>query len=242
MLFYNASEISEILQRRGVKVKVMRIYKYIHSCLLAEEGGEKILFDPGVFSFVEGKVQIETFKDVSTIILTHQHPDHVDVSALKRILAQSQATVITNTEGKEALEKENIQVKVLETGDYQTKNFTIRALAVEHAAILAPTLPQNTAYILNDDFLNPGDSFASSLTALKGIQALAVPSMAPWTTELAIAQFAKDMAPKIIIPVHDGYAKDFFLAQRYANYEKNFSPLGIKFQHMSNPGDFVDIG
>jgi L-ascorbate metabolism protein UlaG (beta-lactamase superfamily) len=219
----------------------MRIYKYIHSCLLVEEGNEKILFDPGVFSFVEGKVRPETFQDVSTIILTHQHPDHVDINALKNILAQSQATVVTNTEGKDVLAKEGIEVQVLEAGEYQTKNFTIRALGVEHAAILAPTLPQNTAYILNDTFLNPGDSFAPGLSALKGIQALAVPSMAPWTSEVVIAQFAQDMAPKIIIPVHDGYAKDFFLAQRYANYERYFSPIGIKFQKMSQPGDFVDV-
>jgi L-ascorbate metabolism protein UlaG (beta-lactamase superfamily) len=219
----------------------MRVYKYIHSCLLVEEGGEKILFDPGIFSFIEGKVHPETFKDVSTVILTHQHPDHVDISALKRILAQSRASVVTNTEGKTALAKENIAVSVLEEGILQTQNYTIRALPVEHEKILSATLPQNTAYVINDTFLNPGDSFASLLFALKGIRVLALPIMAPWNTELAVARFAEAMAPQLVIPVHDGYAKEFFLQQRYQNYEQHFSTKGITFQRMSDTGDFVDI-
>ncbi len=26
----------------------MRVYKYVHSCLVVEEGEDKILFDPGI--------------------------------------------------------------------------------------------------------------------------------------------------------------------------------------------------
>lgn len=219
----------------------MRIYKYIHSCLLLEEGDDKILFDPGHFSFVEGAVHPETFKDVSTVIITHQHPDHVDIPALKKILENNRAAVITNTEGKTALEKEHIETVVLEEGTYQTKNCTIQAIPAAHEAILSSTLPQNTAYVINNTFLNPGDSFATQLSALQGIQALALPIMAPWTTELAVAQFAKMITSRIVIPVHDGYAKEFFLKQRYDNYEKYFSPLGITFQRMSNAGDILEI-
>lgn len=219
----------------------MRIYKYIHSCLLVEEGEEQILFDPGIFSFIEGKVDPKTFKDVTIIIITHQHPDHVDIATLKDIVAKSNALVLTNAEGKTALEKEHIQANLLETGNYQTKNFTIRALPAEHEKILSPTLPQNTAYVINDTFLNPGDSFASHLSSLKGIQALALPVMAPWLTELAVAQFGETIAPQMVIPVHDGYTKDFFLKQRYANYERYFSPKGIKFQPMAKPGDAIDV-
>ncbi len=219
----------------------MRVYKYIHSCLLVEEGTDKILFDPGTFTFIEGKVRPETFKDVSTIILTHGHPDHVDVSALKSILALSGASVITNSGGKTMLDKEHIDVQVLEEGNLQTKNFSIRALPAAHEKILSDTLPQNTAYVINDTLLNPGDSFASSLSTLKGIRALALADMAPWNTELMVAQFAEAIAPQILIPVHDGYAKDFFLKQRYENYEKCFSSKGIKFQKMGSSGDFVDV-
>ena len=32
----------------------MRVSKYIHACLLVEDGDDKILFDPERFSFIEG--------------------------------------------------------------------------------------------------------------------------------------------------------------------------------------------
>jgi len=35
----------------------MRVSKYLHSCLLIENDGGKILFDPGKFSFAEGLVK-----------------------------------------------------------------------------------------------------------------------------------------------------------------------------------------
>ena len=165
----------------------MRVYKYIHSCLVVEEGGDKILFDPGMFSFLEGQVTPEAFRDVGTIIITHNHPDHVDVVSLKKIVELSGATVITNSQTKDAFAREGIEAMVLEEGSYQSKDFTIRAVPATHEKILAPTLPQNTAYIINESFLNPGDSFAALPSPLRGIKALALVVAAPWTTEVTTA-------------------------------------------------------
>ena len=64
----------------------MRIAKYIHSCLLFEHNGEQLLFDPGKFSFVEGRVTPEAFANVSTIVITHDLPDHLDVAAVRQIV------------------------------------------------------------------------------------------------------------------------------------------------------------
>jgi hypothetical protein len=65
--------------------------------------------------------------------------------------------------------------------------------------------------------------------------------MAPWSTELDVARFAGRLAPGRIIPVHDGYAKDFFLESRYGNFDKYFASIGIGFEWMSNPGDLIEI-
>jgi L-ascorbate metabolism protein UlaG (beta-lactamase superfamily) len=185
----------------------MRVYKFIHSCLVVEEGGDKILFDPGMFSFMQGQVTPDSFRDVGTIIITHNHPDHVDVAALQKIVELSGAMVITNSETQDALTKEGIESIVLDQGSYQSKDFTIRALPANHAKILASTLPQNTAYIINESFLNPGDSFATVPSTLRGIKALALVVAAPWTTEVTTAEFAETIAPQMVIPVHDGTSK-----------------------------------
>jgi L-ascorbate metabolism protein UlaG (beta-lactamase superfamily) len=219
----------------------MRIYKFIHSCLVVEEGGDKILFDPGMFSFMEDQVTPDAFRDVRTIIITHNHPDHVDVAALKKIVDLSGAMVITNSETKDALTREGIEAIVLDEGSYQSKDFTIRAVPANHEKILAPTLPQNTAYIINDSFLNPGDSFATLPATFRGIKALALVVAAPWTTEVTTAEFAETIAPHMVIPVHDGYVKSFFQKMRYDNYGRYFATKGITFQHLVNPGDGVEI-
>jgi L-ascorbate metabolism protein UlaG (beta-lactamase superfamily) len=84
----------------------MRISKHIHSCLLFEHQGEKLLFDPGLFTFLEGKVRPDQFAGVSTIVITHEHPDHLNMKALKEILAKSTATVISNRGVAEKLRPE----------------------------------------------------------------------------------------------------------------------------------------
>jgi len=57
---------------------MIKITKYIHSCLLFEKDGFKLLFDPGKFTFAEGLVSPEMFSDISAVIITHNHPDHLD--------------------------------------------------------------------------------------------------------------------------------------------------------------------
>ncbi|RYF75875.1 MAG: MBL fold metallo-hydrolase, partial [Cytophagaceae bacterium] len=73
----------------------MKITKYIHSCLLLEKDGQQLLFDPGKFSFIEGLVQPETFRHVAQVIITHDHPDHLDVDILKQIVNLSGAQVFS---------------------------------------------------------------------------------------------------------------------------------------------------
>jgi L-ascorbate metabolism protein UlaG (beta-lactamase superfamily) len=220
----------------------MRISKYVHSCLLIEDGEDKILFDPGKFSFVEGLVKPDDFRDLSAIILTHRHPDHVDDDALKKIIENNQsAAVLTNTEIKSHLAAQGISAQAFETGRRAVGKFNVEAIEAAHAPILNAETPQNTAYVVNSVFLHPGDSFAHSLDAYRGTQVLALPVMAPWTTELDVAEFARRIAPRQIIPIHDGYAKDFFLKQRYENFQKYFSQLDISFQPMNKPGDFFEV-
>ncbi|RYZ20818.1 MAG: MBL fold metallo-hydrolase [Chitinophagaceae bacterium] len=77
---------------------MMKIKKYLHSCLVFEQDGYKLLFDPGKFSFAEERVTADMFADVQSIIITHIHPDHLDTENLKKIVELSKATVYTNTQ------------------------------------------------------------------------------------------------------------------------------------------------
>jgi L-ascorbate metabolism protein UlaG (beta-lactamase superfamily) len=220
----------------------MKITKYIHSCLLVEEGTDKILFDPGKFSFVEGLVKPDDFKHLSAIVLTHYHPDHIDEDALEKIIKNNpDAELLANMEIHEKLAKKEIDVRVFEAGSILFGNASMEALDAPHEKVLADSIPQNTAYVLNDLLVHPGDSLSENVLAKKGTRVLALPLMAPWGTELQIFDFAVKMQPEIVIPIHDGFAKDFFLKARHENFEKFLKEKGIQFKALGKPGDSVVI-
>lgn len=219
----------------------MRATKYIHACLLLEEGGEKLLFDPGKFTFIEGLVTPETFRHVNRIVVTHGHPDHLEPDMVKRIVELSGAMVIGNSEVAETLRAEAIAVTVLEDGEKSFGKFKLRAVPAKHQPILAPKLPKNTAYVVNGELLNSGDSFDARMEEFAGIKTLALPVMAPYLTELQVQDFAKRMRPKQAVPLHDGYAKDWFIKQRYDNYESEFGKLGVKLHRLEKPGDSAEL-
>lgn len=219
----------------------MRIEKYIHSCLLVEEGGTRILVDPGKFSFLEGGAKPEQFRDLAAIVFTHEHPDHMDDASLQKIVANNEgAVVIGNSSIRERLAEKGIDVEVHESGTRTIGTIALRAIVAAHANLLNATPPRNVGYVFDDRLLHPGDSFDESLDACKGIEVLALPVMAPWNTELQVAAFATRLAPKAAIPIHDGYAKDFFLKMRYENYRKYFAQQGIEFIPLEGVGAAVE--
>jgi L-ascorbate metabolism protein UlaG (beta-lactamase superfamily) len=215
----------------------MRIRKYIHSCLVVESGDARILFDPGKFTFLDGAVKPESFRDLNAIVITHQHPDHMDDVALKTIVAQNpSAVVLASAPIREQLAKSDIDVEVFESGTRNVGSCKVDAIHAPHATILNAECPRNIAYVVDDRLLHPGDSFDHAMDARKGIELLALPVMAPWNTELAVAEFALRLAPKTVFPIHDGYAKEFFLASRYDNFTKYFAKNGVEFVPMKDVG------
>src|SRR5262245_44370163 len=110
----------------------MRISKYIHSCMLVERGTERLLIDPGPFTFIEGKVKASDFKGITTILFTHKHYDHYDIDALREILrGNPEARVFTNKATAEILQAGGIAFDILEEGTVTRGNFTIKAYPME---------------------------------------------------------------------------------------------------------------
>ncbi len=220
----------------------MRLSKFLHSCVLLEGNGSSILFDPGKFSFIEGLVLPGSFRNLSAILLTHGHPDHLDIDALSAIIAANPAaTIYGNGETLADLGKSHIKAILFETGSRQVGGLNVQAIPAEHAPILGSPAPQNTAFLVDNLLLNPGDSFAPALDAFRGTPALLLPVMAPWEKELEMMAFAERMKPQIVVPVHDGHAKSFFLHQRYATFKQEFERRGIRFAELYEPGAGMDL-
>lgn len=222
---------------------MMRVRKFLHSCLLLEKGETLILFDPGKFSFVDKEVVPADFFGLNAVIITHSHPDHMDDEAIKVIMKNNREAVILGNAGiAAALQPKGLKVELFEDGTRHIGEFSVEAFEARHEAIVSVQIPPNTAYIVDGRLLNPGDSYAYSLDALRGkFDVLALPTMAPWTTELGTVGFAARMGARHVLPIHDGYVRDFFLRMRYDNYENHFGALDVRFERMERAGDEVTV-
>jgi L-ascorbate metabolism protein UlaG (beta-lactamase superfamily) len=217
----------------------MKISKYLHSCLLFEKDGFKLLIDPGTFSFVEGFIEAGEFNDVDAIIITHIHPDHLDKENLAKIVELSDAKVYTVPQVIDELKKMELKSEPIPT---TIGPFNLELIPVKHEAILDNPLPEMMALLIDGKVLHPVDSFKDKLLKYAGVELLILPVMAPFTNEVTVAAFADKINPRQILPVHDGFAKPFFLKQRYANYKKHFEKQGILFHdHASEIGASVEV-
>jgi L-ascorbate metabolism protein UlaG (beta-lactamase superfamily) len=219
----------------------MKLSKYIHSCLLVEEAGEQLLFDPGKFTFLEGRVSPQQFARVRWIVFTHAHPDHIDFNVMREIVKLSGATVLGNSEVRSALAQAGTSVEQFDEGERDYGAFHLQAVPARHQPILSEKLPVNTGFVVNRRLLNGGDSFHGSLEIFRGTKILALPVLAPYLTELQVMDYVTRMQPKHAIPLHDGYARDFFIRQRYDNYQPYFQKLGVTLHQLVLPGDSVEL-
>jgi L-ascorbate metabolism protein UlaG (beta-lactamase superfamily) len=221
----------------------MKITKFLHSCLVIEKADNKVLFDPGKFSFLEDAARPADFTGLKAVIITHSHPDHMDEGALKVIMENNPGAVLYGNAGiAAALQPAGLAVELFEEGTKRIGDFKIDAYEARHEKIVSAKIPPNTAYVVDDSLLNPGDSYAYSLDSLRGkFDVLALPVMAPWCSEIDSAGFAARMNAKRVLPIHDGYVKDFFLRMRYDNWETHFSAQGVKFERLDQVGNAVEL-
>ena len=218
----------------------MRISKHIHSCLFIEEGGTRILVDPGIFSFIEGLVKPEQFTNLSAIFITHNHRDHADPEALKIMMEHNPSAVVYgNADTKNLLAEKHIPVEIFEEGMKEIDHITIEAFPATHEKIMSKA-PQNTAYLFNKKFLITGDSLDPHLEVHKGVRVLAFTVAAPWANQRQLAEFGKLIAPKIAIPIHDGFLKEFFLPSQYYGFKEYFAEFGTEF-HPLESRETLDI-
>ena len=175
----------------------MRITKYGHSCLHISEGSASILIDPGAFS--QG---FETLSGLTAVLVTHQHPDHLDPKRLPLLLRGNPgATLCADAGSVDLLAKEGITATPVASGDRLDVGIGVEVFAGDHAVIHRdiPVIP-NACYLVGGRLLHPGDS----LTVLdRPVEILALPTSAPWMAVKEAVDYFRAVDPKAAIPIHD---------------------------------------
>jgi L-ascorbate metabolism protein UlaG (beta-lactamase superfamily) len=189
-------------KRAGRDDGSMRVQKLGHSCLLVTSGGVRLLIDPGTFS--------PGFDDVdglSAVLVTHQHPDHIDVARLPQLLDRNpEAQLIADAATAQTLRDDHgIEATVASAGDIYDLGMRVEVVGDRHAEI-HPDIPRvpNVGYVINDRLLHPGDSLD---VIDRDVQVLALPTMAPWMRMADAVEFLRAVAPRVAVPIHEALLK-----------------------------------
>ncbi|GAB2978725.1 MBL fold metallo-hydrolase [Amycolatopsis acidiphila] len=177
----------------------MRIVHYGHACVLLETGTARILLDPGSFS--EG---FETERELSAVVITHQHFDHIDSEKLPALLeANPDAKLIVDPGTEETVAKLGLEFQVARPGDaFEIAGTAVNAVGGEHAVIHQdiPVIPNVGFLFEHGGFYHPGDSF---YVPEQKVDVLGLPTGAPWLKAGEAVDFLRAVAPRVAVPIHE---------------------------------------
>lgn len=178
----------------------MRVTKFTHSCLRIEGDGVLVV-DPGEFS------ERSALDGADAVLITHEHPDHLDVAALADAAAKNPGLrVFAHAEVQPELAAfGDIAIAVGPGDQFAAANFRVRAFGGRHA-LIHPDIPRiaNLAYLIGDDDTNvyhPGDSFTVPEDTV--VDTLFVPLNAPWMKLMESIDFVRAVQPARAYALHD---------------------------------------
>jgi L-ascorbate metabolism protein UlaG (beta-lactamase superfamily) len=189
---------SALPQQLSLEEALMRIQKFGHSCLLVEDGGARVLLDPGTFS--RG---FEDLRGLTAVLITHQHPDHMDLDRLEPLLAANpEAGLYADPESAEQLAARGLSVTATDAGaQFEIGGLSARIIGHDHA-IIHPDVPRvtNVGYLLGGRLFHPGDALT---VPDEPVELLALPAVAPWMKIQETVDYLRAVAPQTAVPIHD---------------------------------------
>lgn len=180
-----------------------------HACLLVEVADQRVLLDPGTFSDLDG------LRDLTAVVITHQHPDHCDPQRLPRLLADNPgATVLVEPETADVLARAGLGDRAERMGSrhvVELGGLELLPVGSRHA-VIHPYVERigNLGVVLRAGdaprLFHPGDA----LDAEPGeVDVLCVPVNAPWGKVAETVEFVRRVAPtRGVVPIHDGLLND----------------------------------
>lgn len=210
----------------------MKITKYVHSCVLVQDGERSVLIDPGIFSWQSGLVNVATLPVLDAIYVTHLHGDHMAEPFVKALLAaQPNVLWVAPTDAAEQLRAWGV-VKVS-----QEPVTPDQVRMGDHALLdpLGPT-PQNMVLNVSDKLTHPGDSH--TFTETKSI--LCLPVDGPWGSTLDAVRLAIQLKPRCVLPIHDSMWNDSWRQNWYQNIKSVLEQNKIEFLWPKD-GETIDI-
>ncbi|MCA1782500.1 MAG: MBL fold metallo-hydrolase [Dermatophilaceae bacterium] len=193
----------------------MRLTHLGHACVLVEIADQRILIDPGAFAG-----DFLGLRDLDAILVTHQHPDHLDTVRLPELVrANGEVPIWCDPQSAGVLEGLGLEASAHDGGAVALGEVEIQPVGEVHA-LIHDDIPRiaNVGVRLSapgePTFFHPGDA----LDAEPGeVDVLAFPLNAPWQRSREMTGFLRRLAAPHAVPIHDALlstiGRDLYLKQ-----------------------------
>jgi L-ascorbate metabolism protein UlaG (beta-lactamase superfamily) len=174
----------------------------------------------------------EAVDGASAVLVTHEHPDHIDVDKLRGAAQRDTALRIwAPASVAHALDDLGEQVVAVGPGEsFEAGGFAVRTFGGQHA-LIHPLVPvvANVGYLVDGAVYHPGDSF---VVPNAQVQTLLVPTIAPWSKASEMIDFAISVRAPRAFQIHDAIATPMFASLVEGHLQRITGPFGVEFTHL----------
>ena len=210
----------------------MELIKKGHACVRVEKDGRTLVIDPGGFS--EGDAAV----GADALLVTHEHPDHLDEGRLRAAMEANPAAQIWAP--RSVTEKISTafpgRVHVVGEGDtFDAAGFAVEVHGQLHA-VIHPDIPRiaNCGYVVDGSLFHPGDALT---VPGRPVDTLLLPVHAPWSKVAEVIDYLREVAPRRAFDVHDGLLAD----RARPVYDRLIGDLGGVEHGRLAPGESVGV-
>ncbi|GAB2481744.1 MBL fold metallo-hydrolase [Jatrophihabitans fulvus] len=211
----------------------MQLTKYTHSCVRFDDGDRTLVLDPGAFSELDAALD-----GADAVVVTHEHPDHVDVERLRAAARKDPRLAIWTTPALAQQLDLGEQVTAIGAGEsFEAAGFSVRTFGGQHA-VIHPSIPviANVGVLVNGSVYHPGDSFAVPPVP---VDTLFAPVHAPWSKVSEVIDFVVSVRAPRTFNLHDSLLTDIGLGVVEGQITRIGAEHGSEYRHLAS-GETVD--
>lgn len=173
-----------------------------HSCVLIEIGTVdatvRVVIDPGNLT-----PQLTPIEGLDAILVTHAHQDHVDPAQIERLRGGEAVPVYGDEAAVQIITEAGLAgAEAVQPGAISISGLAVDVSQWEHEPIYPGVpVPVDLGFLISGRIFAPGDSFAVPDFV---VDVLLLPTGAPWMKLAETIDYMRAVAPRIVVPVHDG--------------------------------------